>query len=104
MARLRTRGTQRPQLQGRSSVHSYCQILPRVLANYQAITMCRHCRYVPGHEYMVRVTVLEEIACVTLNGTQIAMSVFATKNEDRFELTYREFANVSNVRIGARVG
>ena len=53
---------------------------------------------------MVRVTVLEEIACVTLNCTQIAMSVFATKNEDRFELTYREFANVSNVRIGARVG
>ena len=52
---------------------------------------------------MVRVTVLEEIACVTLNGTQIAMSVFATKNEDRFELTYREFANVSNVGIGARV-
>ena len=42
---------------------------------------------------------LEEIACVTLNCTQIAMSVFATKNEDRFELTYREFANVSNVRL-----
>ena len=56
--------------------------------------MCHNCRAVPGHEYMVGW--LSECQAVPANEClQIALSVFATKNDDRFPLTYRKFANVS---------